>query len=444
MQKQDTGAKPMHSDAMAIACREWMDVFYNRPPWAKPGESLTKFGAVASGYAATLAASETIVNTGTGSRAEFVQEQLDIFLKGGLRGSVQLAAAGGMTVLKPYVKHGGIYCNIVKAGDFYPTEMSGDRILSGVFVDSAAHNGKTYLRVEQHEMLDGGVRICNRVFDAQDQKKAVPLPLSTVPQWADLAPETVIEGVRHPLFAVLKMPFANTVDETSQLPVSLYANAMDTLRELDRIYNEFLWEIKTGRRKQIIDITAAKIKNAEDIRNGQSPKIATSDQYLVLDFGTDPQNPFADYTPEMRVAAYQTALNIQLRLLESQCGLSAETFSFDVRSGQARTATEVLSDDKNTYNTIKAIQEGGMRRALMDLVSIYNVYATLYRLAPRGKLHPSVDFGDSVFEDTGVEFERRKQLADGGYIKKEELTAWYFGVSAEQARAMMPPDEATL
>ncbi|MDL2324286.1 hypothetical protein LJC61_03940 [Ruminococcaceae bacterium OttesenSCG-928-A16] len=437
------GQQTLLSNCMGEAIQQWLAVFYNRPPWAKPGASLTKFGAVVTAHVATLATSEISLAAGTGKRAEYIETQLERFLLGGLRSSLQLAATGGSTVLKPYVQGGSIYCDIVKPGDFTPTRIEGDTITACYFVDSATHLGKPYLRVETHSITPKGVRITNQVFAGNTPYKGQPLPLQTVPHWADLPPDIVIEGVEKPLYTVLKMPFANTVDPCSKLPVAIYANAMDTLKELDRIYNEFLWEIKSGRRKQIIDITAAKIKNAEDIRNGRDPQIATSDQYLVLDLGSAPQTPFSDYTPDMRISAYQTALNIQLRLLESQCGLSAETFGFDIRSGQARTATEVLSQDNSTYNTIKAIQEGGMRTALLDLIAIYDVYASLYRLAPRGRVTPSVDFGDSVFEDTGVEFTRRKALADDGYLKKEEMTAWYFGLSAEQARTLMPkqPEE---
>ena len=51
----------------------------------------------------------------------------------------------------------------------------------------------------------------------------------------------------------------------------------------------------------------------------------------------------------------------------------------------------------------------------------YDIYATLYGLAPAGAFDPSVSFGDSIFEDTGVEFARRKGLVDSGYLRPELL-----------------------
>lgn len=180
------------------------------------------------------------------------------------------------------------------------------------------------------------------------------------------------------------MPMANTVDETSKLPVSLYARAVDTMAELDRIYSEFLWEIHTGKRKRIVDRTAIK----PDKSGGGVPfRDQTTDLYLSMDLTGDmgQGDPFRDYTPALRVEEYQKAIDIQCRLLERQTGFSPGTFSFDLKSGRM-TATQVVSDDKETYNTTKAIQENGLRQGLLDLMYAYDIYATLYGLAPAGPL----------------------------------------------------------
>lgn len=104
------------------------------------------------------------------------------------------------------------------------------------------------------------------------------------------------------------------------------------------------------------------------------------------------------------------------------------------------TATQVVSDDKETYNTTKSIQEYGLRQGLLDLINAYDVYATLYGLAPAGIIEPSVSFGDAIFEDTGVEFARRKSLVDSGYLRPERLVGWYFGVSEKEAREKYIPE----
>lgn len=51
---------------------------------------------------------------------------------------------------------------------------------------------------------------------------------------------------------------------------------------------------------------------------------------------------------------------------------------------------------------------------------------------------PAIEFGDSVFEDTGTEFNRRLQMVQAGMLKPEDFNAWYFGVSIDKARKMLP------
>lgn len=442
------------SEKMVLAIEEWLDAFYNSPAWNKDKKLYqTNFAGIITAYVATLSASELSLNTGSGERAEYVKDQLERFFMGNIRNHIQKAAAGGWVALKPWVNGNDIICDVVAADNFFATKMHGGVVESAVFIDEGTSSNKKYIRLEYHELTPAGVVIKNEVYPANDIREGRSVPLDTVPEWADLLPEATIEGTSRPLFTILKMPFSNQIDPQSPLPASFYANAMDSLCEIDRIYTEFLWEIKTGRRKQILDMTAVTPAPANNIpvkggviSSGERTRreVVSSDQYLVLNMGNKTNTkPFDDYTPEMRIEAYQTALNIQLRLLESQCGLSAETFSFDLKSGNAKTATEVASEDNSTFSTIKGIQDNGLEQGLMDLVYIYDFYATLYALAPAGSVAPGITFGDSVFEDTDKEFIRLKSLADNGYISKEYLVAWYLGVDEAEAKKMIPQEDDT-
>ncbi|MGL5513591.1 MAG: hypothetical protein ACRDBM_10220, partial [Sporomusa sp.] len=342
---------------------------------------------------------------------------IDRFVMRDIRKHIQKAAALSFVALKPYVEGGNIYCDVNTPATFFPTAIKGDDIQSGVFVETkkVKHGNQEtiYVRFENHALEEKGVRITNRAYKADNVKEGAEIPLGTVAEWEKLEPESLVENTDRPLFAVIKMPFANQVDPASKLPVSLYANAMDSFEKIDRIYNDFLWEMESGRRKQIFDVTAVKQGNKGDDEGVTDlAHYETTDQHLVLDMGTE-GDMFADYTPEMRVEAYQNAMNIQVRLMETQVGISNGTFDFDVKSGVSRalTATEVIADENETYNTVKGLQENGIKQGLIDLVYIYDTYATLYNLVPKGDIEPSIEFGDSVFEDTGTEFVRRKALA---------------------------------
>lgn len=424
------------SDKMAAAINCWFNMFYSeQAKTLKEGEHDTKFVTILTGYMATLATNEVEVGAGSSPRAKFIKEQIEKFALTDLRKNVQLAGVGGEVIIKPYVSGSNILTDAVTADRFYPTRFNGTGLAeAGFFTDYDTLDGKTVVRIESFDLQPEGYYINNRAFYENIYGTGSEIDLTQVERWKNIPKDILIKDVDRPLFVQLKMPFANTVDNTSKLPVSLYANSVDAIEELNRVYSEFLYEIHTGKRKRIIDITAANIgRNPGSLK----PRDLTTDVYLVLDMGVDPAEPFKDYTPEIRVDAYQKAIDIQLRLIEMQCGLSTGTFTFDVRTGKA-TATQIISEDKDTYNTIKAIQSGGLLQPLKDLVYIYDVYAELYSLAPRGDVEPFVIFGDGIFEDTAVEFTRRKLLADAGYLKPEKLISWYFGVSEEEAKTYMP------
>lgn len=417
---------------MARAVREWDALFYlaDQPPHSlKLAQSLT-------GYMATLATSELTLSTGTGARADWLQDQCTANLLPHLFEAAQLAGAGGMAAIKPFAENGSLYAEVIPCNRIFPERWGPNHRLNAGYFTDFDHIGTdtAVVRVEHFDLRDGALTITNKAYRLKTGGlMGEELPLTQVPRWAALEPEVTIHNVDRPHFGLLRMPMLNTVDG-SAYPVSLYANAVDTLLQLDAAYGDFVWERETGKRRMILDRTAA----MRDPVNGKPAipfKQLASDLYMTLDMPDT--HPWDDYTPELRFEAYRSGIETLLRLLEMQVGFSAGTFAIEPRTGRV-TATQVISEDRTTYNTVKSIQDRGLTTGLLDVVYWLDVYATLYNLAPAGPVEPSVSFGDSIFEDTGVEFQRRMELAQANYLRPELVTAWYFGVEEEKARQMMP------
>ena len=430
----------MISEKMANVITAWMLAFYQQPAWLEHGVRVSNLPITITEYMATLACNEIVLDAGDSARGKWVTEQIERFFVPHMNNAVQLAGAGGRVIVKPYVEGQNILCDIVPADRIYPTRINGaGTTTAGFFTDFSVLHGRKVVRVEAFDLQTDGLHLTNRAYYyGLDVSLAREIALTAVPGWAGLVPEITVEGVDRPLFAELKMPFANTVDETSRLPISLYARAMDTICELDRIYSEFLYEVHSGKRKRIVDRDAIR---PDSKGSGVPFRDLTTDLYLTMELDGTNMKPFEDYTPDIRVDAYQKALDMQCRMLESQTGFSPGTFHFDIMQGRM-TATQVVSDDRNTYNTIHAIQDRGLKQGLKDLIYCYDVYGTLYGLAPAGEIHPAVTFGDSIFEDTATEFARQKMLVDGGYLKPEKFIAWYFGVDEAAAGEYMPAQPA--
>ena len=422
------------SSYMENAIKTWDNLFYLIN---QPNHSL-KTAQVITSYLATLATNEINLDAGASTRGKYLTGQLKENLVPNIWESVQIAGVGGMAAIKPYVQNNAVYVEIIPRSRIFPKKFGANkRIESGFFTDFEQVNQNRYVRIEQFELVNNCLLITNKVYRLKDiDLLGKEESLSVSPRWEHLQPEIIIENVDRPHFGLIRMPSVNNIDG-SNFPISIYANAIDSIIELDKTYYQFLWERDTGKRRMIIDRSTA----TKDPVNGK-PAIPfrelASDYYMTLDM---PENkPWDDYTPNIRVEDYQKALEIQLRILEMQTGFSAGTFQIDMRSGKL-TATQVISEDKTTYNTIKAVQDRGMTTGLLDVMYWFDNYASLYGLAPSGNVDFSVTFGDSIFEDTGIEFQRRKAMADSKYIRPEFLTSWYFGISKEDALKMLPEIE---
>lgn len=422
------------SSYMEAEVRKWDDLFYliNQPPHS------LKTAQILTAYLATLATNEISLNAGASQRGKYITGQAKNNLIPNLWEAVQFAGMGGMSAIKPYVKNGSVFVEIIPRSRIFPIKFGANkRIETGFFTDFEQIGGIRYVRLERFELVKEGLRITNKVYRVKEgELLGKEESLSVSPRWEQLNSDFLIENVDRPHFGLIRMPTVNTIDG-SEFPVSVYANAIDSIMELDNTYRQFLWERDTGKRRMLIDRTAA-LKNPVNGKSTIPFKELASDYYMTMDMPED--KPWDDYTPEMRMESYQKAFDIQLRLLEMQTGFSAGTFQIDIKTGRV-TATQIISEDKTTYNTVKAVQDRGMTVGLTDVMYWFDIYASLYGLTPSGSVDFSVTFGDSIFEDTGIEFQRRKAMADSKYIRPELLTSWYFGISEKEAADMLPEAE---
>jgi A118 family predicted phage portal protein len=437
------------SPAMANHITESLRAFYMTAPWAKAGMKQGGLPITVTGYMATLVTNEISIGCGPSLRADYIQSQIDAGLIPRLQNAMQLAGAGGEVIVRPFVAGGKIFFDIVTAGRFFPTRFNAQKeVEAGFICDYADKKEESFVRVEAFDLnaMQRKLTITNRAYRNTQGGFGGEVPLNTVAAWAELEPETVIKNIDFPLMAALSMPFPNTVDDASPLPCSLYANATEAMEEFDRILSEFWREIHTGKRKRIVERAAIRPRKGNSPRLGEPPWVGwhddTTDTYLVID-PEEQAKPFDDYSPELRVEGYIRALDTALRMVENQCMISPGTFTIDCKSERV-TATQIISEDRTTYNTCAAIQQRGMKEGLCRLVKICDILCDLYGLAPAGEVVPTVVFGDSIFEDTDKEFSRRMQLVSAGVETAVRFRMWYFGEDEETAKSNLPDSTALL
>lgn len=408
----------------------WFQIFQGQAPWLNDKVESIKLANFSTSYLAKLINAELKLEVTGSKRADYIQAQLDRYLLPNFTEKLQLALIGGQVVMKPIVVNGtDVGIEFVKADQFYPLAFDiTDRITSGVFTDYCTQGDTDYIRLEIHQLDGANYRVVNKAFVYDDGAIGREANLESITPWAELAPETIIQNVAIPLFSCVKMPFVNSID-FSPMPVSIYAEAVQTLENIDKAYSDYCYELSSAKRKIYVDVTAFQKDSQGRL------KVPDRDMYVALN--TDGTNKmFEDYTPNIREAEYANGINQLLRIFEAQTGVSGGTYSFDIKTG-AVTATQVISEDRTTFYTVKSIQENA-RYALLDLIDIIDIYATLYQLAPAGEYDVVLDFGDSVFEDTQTEFNRRIQLTAASIMRPEELRAWYLGEDIETAMQNLP------
>lgn len=338
---------------------------------------------------------------------------------------IEQAAALGGAAFKSWVdmKHGAPrqqigYCI---ADQFIPTEWDNAEIYSGVFISRRAKGGYYYTRLEWHKWDGQNYVVTNELYRAEQKKEGAKeaqdilgyrWPLADI--YPDLDEETVIKGLEHSLFAYFRTPTANNVDDNSPLGVSIYANAMETLHALDICFDSFVREFRLGKKRILVPVRM--VKTVMDPETGEMRRYfdANDETYEALSTDDPDSLKIQDNSVSLRVEEHVAAMNAFLNIFCLQVGLSAGTFSFDVKSG-LKTATEVVSENSKTYKTVKNFQNmliPAIRRLVDNIIATAILYDLSWNGVPVAQLaEPGYEV--SVMMDDGITQDRQTNINEG-------------------------------
>ena len=391
-------------------------------------------------------------------RAEFLNEQYKK-LKAKLRTQIEYGIAKGGLVIKPYVvkvksselegskESYSIEWDFCQADSFYPIAFnsSGD-ITEAAFLQSITRKDSVYRRLEYHKWENNSVTVVNRAFKstsapnsqgAQSIDLGQEIPLTEVPEWAGLQPETKVAPVSKPLFGYFKMPEANTVDPCSPLGVSGFSRAVDLIKDADMQYSRLLWEYEGG--ELAIDIDRNALDFLENPEGGVSMMNNLQKRlYRKVDISST-GDTYNAYAPALRDANYLQGLNAILMRIEDAVSLSRGTLS-DVAS-EARTATELKIMKQRSYQANADLQQA-IQNAIESAMYGANAFCTLYKITEEGDYEMSFEWDDSILTDVDTELGKRITLMHEGIAGKLETRMWYFGETERQAREALQEIQA--
>ena len=375
----------------------------------------------------------------------------------------QAAALGGEAIKVWYeVKHdtdgnevpdsGEIKIGYCMADQFVPTAWDNAEISEGVFISRIAKGGYYYTRLEWHKWDALTYVVTNELYRSEIRKGSATesqdilgyrYPLSTI--YPFLNERTEINTIEKSLFSYFRTPVANNLDDNSPLGVSIYGNAMETLHALDIAFDSFVREFRLGKKRIIVP--ARMIKTVIDPITSKQVRYfdATDETYEALSTDDPDSLRIQDNSVELRVEEHVAGINAFLNIFCLQIGLSAGTFSFDVKGG-LKTATEVVSENSKTYKTVKNFQNM-ITPAIKRLVENILTVAALYDVQYEGtSIAREIEKGYevSVLLDDGITQDRQTNINEGMALvnarlmsKKKFLTDPKFGqgLTEEEAEA---------
>ena len=233
-----------------------------------------------------------------------------------------------------------------------------------------------------------------------------------------------------PWFAILKPNIANNIDINSPLGISIFANNIDTLKEIDIIYDSLANEFVLGRKRIFINVEDMVV----DTKTGEQVEVFDSNDvvFYVLPTSDDGKQTITNDTQTLRVSDHQTGIQTQLNLLSYACGFGTNHYKFD--GGSVATATQIVSENSDLFRNLKKheiIIEDVLITVMNAIVYASNTF-TQQRINAGTSIE--IQFDDSIIEDKQGEKENDRIDVSMGVMSKAEFRAKWYGEDLETAQ----------
>ena len=438
------GVELISSPEMLKAIKAWDSISSGSPPWCDAEDdvvtiNMAKFIADTRAKLTTLDIGITV--DGDAARAEYLQNVvIDSLLK---RLPEQLCEAdrlGGMMI-----RWNGDSWDFVRPGNFGITEIDSNRNVTGaIFAMYVTQNKETYTRFEYHRFESGPdgesriYRVTNKAYRSGRTLSGTPtlgseVPLTEVRQWAHLAPETVISGLKKPLFAYYRVPGANVIDPESPYGVSIFSDAIQELKDIDLGISRKSAEIQDSKHITFIGQT---IKRGASNRGIKLPRYV---QELGFGINDDSNDSVREHTATLLTDDRIKDINFNLSMAGVKCGFSEGVFVLDGQRGVV-TATQIEADDRDTIQTIKSDRDA-LQAAIEQAIEGANAVTTLMNAAPLGDYELEFHFGDITYsyEEDKANW---KSYVQNGWAPKWMYFVKFEKMSEDEAKAMTQEAQA--
>jgi A118 family predicted phage portal protein len=337
---------------------------------------------------------------------------------------IELAFALGTAAFVEYKDADGqVVIDFIRAGMIFPLSWDNGYVNECAFGSVRERDGKKQYYIQIHRMENKTYIIENHIVDAES---GADLELD------EGMLEVVPTGISIPLFQIITPNLVNNIDLDSPYGISVYANAIPQLKGCDLVFDSYMNEFELGKRKIMVPLSMAKMQMGTD--GVTKPVFDKNDSvFYAIPGDRDNTSKIDTYDPQIRAEDHDKGINKALDLLSFKCGMGTGRYKFE--NGTVKTATEVISDKSDLYQSLKK-HEIVLGSAIKGLV---NAVAQLMGAKIKDV---NIDFDDSIIQDK--ESERNTDKADvaiGAMTLLEYRMKWYQEDESTAAKMINEPAE---
>lgn len=260
-----------------------------------------------------------------------------------------------------------------------------------------------------------GYAIENHLFD---NKTGEELPLNGVAG-------VINTRSRRPLYQIITPNIVNNVDLDCPMGISVYANAISALQDVDLVFDSYSSEFELGRKRIFVPMSMMRIDDASRSSTERlyKPTFDPRDCVFYALEMEDASKP-VDISFPLRTAEHQTGLRDALNVLSLKCGLGTDRYSFE--GGGVKTATEVVSEKPDLFQNLKKHEH-----ILSEVLT--NMVKALAYLSGASEPEVTVMFDDSIINDDNTKIDNNIKLVGLGLKSKLSALMDIYGYSEQEA-----------
>lgn len=247
-------------------------------------------------------------------------------------------------------------------------------------------------------------------------------------------------GCATPTFCLLSPAIDNTVQDTSPYGMSIFHDAVDTMRMLDTAWTALYDETDLLRAVLMLPDSMIDVRADEDGHRRPVPFGEREQRLYRLTESpvTEAGKPYA-FAPQMRASSIHEVYADACAALGDECGFGSQYFRPD-KSGGLKTATEVSADNSALMRNIRNHENAlgkGLGRLLTALCECARERCGVSSIEEH--FEPvTVVWDDSIVTDTQTEKAQMLSEIAAGVVPRWMYLTTFYGMSEDEARAAAP------